>query len=328
MINGINLGGWLVLEYWMNRDLFKGLPDDCHDETCFMKHHEDAFSILDKHHDSWIKIEDLLWIKEQGFNLVRIPFPWWIFGEGGYTRSIHHLDRITTQCEEIGLDFMLDLHTAPGCQNGFDNGGIEGTLTWHTKQAYINKTIEVLIKVFKRYNELQHFHSIELLNEPFATIPLNIIQDFYKESYTALRELNSSRFIIFHDAFRFNQWESFFKENQFKNVILDTHMYQCFDHSMFDKDINGHVQLALNRQAVLDQVQLYVPVIVGEWSLGLRMNKELSQNAEKGNLSQYYEAQKKGMSTSYGTIFWSYKIFGDTHLGWNMKRLIKEQVIK
>jgi len=63
----------------------------------------------------------------------RIPVGHWIFGRIIRTislwRSSHHLlkayetlDRAFDWAEEYGLNIVLDLHAAPGCQNGFDNG--------------------------------------------------------------------------------------------------------------------------------------------------------------------------------------------------------------
>ena len=80
--------------------------------------------------------------------------------------------------------------------------------------------------------------------------------------------------IVFHDAFRINEWASFFKDNNFNHVCLDTHMYQCFDKKLFDKDISVHEKKALDRKKVIDEIQQYVPLIIGEWSLGLRVTQD------------------------------------------------------
>ena len=127
-IRAVNLGGWFVLEYWMKPSLFENLQDSCNDETCFCETQEHPHELLEEHHKTWITRDDIVWIKEQGINLVRIPIPWWLFGDGIYHKTIDAIDQALAMIEEVGLDFMLDLHTAPGCQNGFDNGGIQHVL--------------------------------------------------------------------------------------------------------------------------------------------------------------------------------------------------------
>lgn len=32
--------------------------------------------------------------------------------------------------EECGVQILIDLHTVPGSQNGYDNGGITGVCKW------------------------------------------------------------------------------------------------------------------------------------------------------------------------------------------------------
>src|SRR5690606_5416853 len=121
-IRGLNLGGWLVLEPWMTPYLFPSVAD--YDETRLAKETPPAvFSeVLENHFKSWITRDDFRWIRDSGANLVRIPYPWWVFGDiEPYRGSVEYLDRAMDWAEACGLGVMLDLHTAPGCQNGFDN---------------------------------------------------------------------------------------------------------------------------------------------------------------------------------------------------------------
>ena len=136
-LRGVNLGGWLVLEKWMSPSLFAGLAAT--DETTFCAElGRDAGRRLRAHWQRWIGREDFLWLAERGINAVRIPVGHWILGppypfhpvygssphpfvEGG----IDVLDAAMRWAREAGLGVLLDLHAAPGCQNGFDNGGIK-----------------------------------------------------------------------------------------------------------------------------------------------------------------------------------------------------------
>ena len=325
-LRAVNLGGWFVLERWMKRPLFEATKEGCNDETCFSEQTPNKDEVLEEHYKTWITRADIEWLKQAGINLVRIPIPWWLFGDGVYHRSVEAIDTALAMISDVGMDFMLDLHTAPGCQNGFDNGGIQYVIDWPKDPKNINKTIDVLAEIMTRYNDLPHFHSIQLLNEPHPSISLKLLQGFYVRAYKRLRAIHPDRYIVMHDGFRIHKWKPFFTRHSFHNVMLDTHMYQCFDDSLFELSLEEHCEHAKNRAKILAELESYVPVVVGEWSLGLRMNGKLKQNEDDINLSRYASAQLQGMQHCTGHIFWSYKVL-DSYSGWNFRSLVDRGII-
>ena len=155
-LRGVNLGSWLVLEKWMVPSLFEGV--EATDETTWcVALGEEAAPRLRAHWARWVTREDFAWIAERGLNAVRIPFGHWVLGppypyhpvygarrEPFVTGGIEVLDRALRWAEEFGLKVVLDLHAAAGCQNGFDNGGILNVCDWHTKEEYIDHSVELL----------------------------------------------------------------------------------------------------------------------------------------------------------------------------------------
>lgn len=325
-LRAVNLGGWFVLERWMDDELFKSNGVEGNDETCFSTQTPDFKEKLNRHYETFITREDIIWIKENGINLVRLPIPWWLYGEGVYHRSVEYIDQALHMFDEIGIDFMIDLHTAPGCQNGFDNGGIQHQLEWPNDPKNIDKTIEILEIVAERYKHHRRFHSIQLLNEPFVTVDIDIIKDFYVRSYNKLRKILPSTYIVMHDAFRLHEWETFFTKNQFTNVILDTHMYQCFDSKMNQYSIEEHEKKALTRKKILQEVEAYVPVVVGEWSLGLSFNEYINETNMEEAMKRYASAQLEAMSECAGHIFWAYRV-KKPKSGWHLRDLVERNVI-
>ena len=80
---------------------------------------------------TYITLEDFRIIVGHGINLVRIPIPYFIFGDWpGHPGCITYLDRAFRWARETGLKIMIDLHTVPESQNGFDNGGLTGVCKW------------------------------------------------------------------------------------------------------------------------------------------------------------------------------------------------------
>ena len=62
-----------------------------------------------------------------GVNTIRIPVGHWIFGDcPPYVGAIEYLDWAMDMAYEYEIGVLIDFHAAPGCQNGFGNGGISG----------------------------------------------------------------------------------------------------------------------------------------------------------------------------------------------------------
>ena len=89
--------------------------------------------------------DDFRAISAHGLNLVRIPVPFFIFGDvPGHPGCVEYLDRAFDWAERAGLKVLIDLHTVPGSQNGFDNGGLTGVVRWHTTPRQVAFALDVL----------------------------------------------------------------------------------------------------------------------------------------------------------------------------------------
>jgi hypothetical protein len=77
-LQGVNLGGWLVMEPWMTPADSGGLPDT----YSIIQELDTRFgvateqSMIAAYQKSWITTTDLTNIKNAGFNVVRVPV-WW-----------------------------------------------------------------------------------------------------------------------------------------------------------------------------------------------------------------------------------------------------------
>ena len=172
-IDGVNLGNWLVLEKWMDPKPFTRSAED--DEIWMHRTHVSLWSErnlaeeLRRHRETYITLEDFRIIADHGINLVRIPIPYFIFGDWpGHPGCITYLDRAFRWARETGLKIMIDLHTVPGSQNGFDNGGLTGVCKWAQNTDLVEYTLNVLERLARRYRDEPALHSIEVLNEPVS----------------------------------------------------------------------------------------------------------------------------------------------------------------
>ena len=184
-------------------------------------------ALLTRHRDTYITEADFRNIAAHGCNLVRIPVPYFVFGDvPGHPGCTEYLDRAFDWAERTGLKILIDLHTVPGSQNGFDNGGLTGVVRWHRSPRAVAYALDVLVRLARRYRDHAALFGIEVLNEPIdwltyamspssrqakdrseargsGPIPMAFLKRFYRETYHRLRPiLAGNQVIVFHDGFR------------------------------------------------------------------------------------------------------------------------------
>ena len=338
-LRGVNLGGWLVLEKWMTPSLFDGL--EAVDETTFCVELGDkADTVLKAHWNRFITRDDFVWLADHGINAVRIPVGHWIFGsdypyhrvygENPYpfvTGGIDILDQAFDWAQELGLNILIDLHAASGCQNGFDNGGIKDVCEWHTQEAYLAHSLSVVERLAERYANRPALHGIQVLNEPRWDIPTDYLKNYYTLAYHRIRRYCSpdTVAVVFHDGFRsFREYIGFMAAPEFENVVFDIHRYQCFDRVDVDSDIYTHIRKASGEwKSEADDIihELKHQTYLGEWSLGLDLQVvslwaqgPFNHALEKMDDFQmnvayrgYAAAQLATFEKYLGWFFWSYK---------------------
>lgn len=338
-LRGVNLGGWLLLEKWMTPSLFAGLAAT--DETTWCAElGREAPARLRAHWERFITREDFAWLAGVGINAVRIPVGHWIFGppypyHAKYganphpfvTGGIDVLDRAFQWASEFGLCVVVDFHAAPGCQNGFDNGGMHEVCEWHTREEYLAHSVDVLGRLAERYSAQPALYGIEILNEPRWDVPTDLLQKFNLRAYDAIRRHCGPQrvAVVFHDGFRSHQeYLGFLQPPQHQNVLFDIHRYQCFSREDLDMDIQGHLRKAADlwREEALDiRRELKLPSMVGEWSLGLNLEvvslwaegpydhalTHMDAFQQDVAYRAYGAAQLLAFEHHHGWFFWSYR---------------------
>ena len=292
-IKGVNLGNWLVLEKWMLPELFEGTGVE--DEVWLNRKMNPAElkEKMKEHRDTFITEQDFAFIKEQGVWLLRIPVPYFIFGDRPpFNGCVEYLDKAFDWAEKYGLQILIDLHTVPGSQNGYDNGGLTGVCKWCKNPEEVEFALTVLERLAKRYGQRQGLYGIEVLNEPisflvYATapstgkavdkeeaqgsgyVPLPFLENFYRNAYRRLRKiLPENKTIVFHDGFRLRHWGKFFRKEHMKNVVLDTHIYIFAMESFVPIHMPWVYQIYIkSQQRLIERIQRDVPVVVGEWCI-------------------------------------------------------------
>ncbi|KAI5795330.1 glucan 1,3-beta-glucosidase [Peziza echinospora] len=368
-VRGVNLGGWLVLEPWITPSFFD--PFDIattgvRDEYTLSRYlgYDETVRLLTSHWETWITFSDLYQIKQWGLNHIRIPIGYWAVaplpGDPYVQGQLQYLDRAVQWAKQLGLKVWVDLHGAPGSQNGFDNSGQKDKLEWQSVPGYVEHTLLVVEELAYRYgrSELQDtVAGIEVLNEPLGPhLNMDRIRKFWQDGYARIRQSNPNTVVVIGDAFQSPQyWNGFMTRPAYHHVLLDFHHYQVFTPGQVAMSEEQHIGQACAAGGDIRGVDKWT--VVGEWSgaftdcakwlngygtgsryqgenggggwvgeCGLKTSGRVEQLRayERDRIRRMIEAQLDAYEQGTGWIFWTWKTQGAPE--WDMKNLLEQGV--
>ena len=367
---GINLGGWLVLESWITTTLYANnqVPDgDGEWQFCsIVGTPQDCCNVLIPHWDTWVNESDIQLLANTGITHVRIPIGYWLLGNLETNEpycsgpQIYYLQRVITWLQKYQLKAIIDLHGAPGSQNGNDNSGKSGgTIDWNTPKNE-NRTTQYLIQLSTLLNswELNSTLSnviigIELLNEPKTTVlggPIQIsdLANWYTTTITQLQDPtigNWTRLIMLSDGWNieYSTWQTI--NQQFSNIVYDSHLYYAFGGPTSNLSPWGVINYVCNIQ--LPNLQSIIKttglnIIVGEYSLAVDNKITPNYPYNNNDINFYYtfgiaqmqaygsilsSASSLSSSTGQllGSFYWCHRV--ESYQEWNYIRGIEENYI-
>jgi glucan 1,3-beta-glucosidase len=140
-----------------------------------------------------------------------------------------YLDAAIDWARETELKIWIDLHGAPGSQNGFDNSGHKVTTPGWQQGDTVAQTLSVLRNISAKYAQPQYQDvvvAIEILNEPLSPV-LNFdeLQQFYRDGFGTVRNTSDTP-VVLHDGFlSASTWNNFStpEDSKSQNLIIDHH---------------------------------------------------------------------------------------------------------
>src|SRR3984885_8474889 len=140
-LQGVNLGGWFIMEKWMCPLDSGSLPDTYSVIQMLDQRFGVATeqSLIKTYQQSWITATDLDNIKAAGFNLVRVPV-WWgqfyplnnISNSGWRSDAFTELDWLVNAAAARGLYVIIDMHGVVGGQSTSDDTGQQNNNSYWT----------------------------------------------------------------------------------------------------------------------------------------------------------------------------------------------------
>lgn len=294
----------------------------------------DSKTIISDHRKTFIVEDDFKWLKKTGLNSVRLPIGYWLAQENEpdspfVAGGLEILDLAMSWGVKHSIGILLSLHAAAGSQNGFEHSASRDGLSEFGNAETINKTLEAIGFITKRYAAYSSFLGIGVLNEPsyMAIWDITVLKKFYTDSYNIVRTFSSCAYVVISPRIDVNstEFDGFMTTSNFTNVIIDTHEYNLFDLSTFggtDYDFNLDYVRTKRRTKLQNMEQGTRLVMVGEWSLamipGIKMTPEQTTN--------FADSQKEVYGkTSGGWFFWSYKLLRNDFPNWSFKTGIESK---
>ncbi|KAH7381180.1 glycoside hydrolase superfamily [Phaeosphaeria sp. MPI-PUGE-AT-0046c] len=285
-IRGVNVGGWLNIEPFITPSFFEnyGSKEGIVDEWTLLTKlgPAKAKDTMEKHYSAFITKKTFSDIRAAGMDHVRFPFGYWIvetYQGDPYIpmTSWRYLLRGIEYCRQNGLRVNLDLHGAPGSQNGWNHSGRQGVIGWlNGTDGDLNaqRTLDIhhKLSVFfaqPRYKNVVTMYG--LVNEPRnVELDTDKVVAWTQKAIEQIRKDNITAIIVFGDGFMgLDNWQGKLQGNN--DLLLDVHQYVIFNTDQLSLKHRDKLNFACKAWTVqstrsMDKKTGFGPTMCGEWS--------------------------------------------------------------
>ncbi|MBI4597760.1 MAG: cellulase family glycosylhydrolase [Candidatus Omnitrophica bacterium] len=278
-LQGVNLGGWLLIEPWMTglgTTDANPIEDDWTIRDVLGRQYgaggTDAF--LSIYQQSYLQEADLDAVMRMGLTFVRLPIYYrnlqddagnWIRDAQGHI-DFSRIDWLIQACKARGISVLLDLHGAPGGQSlEFHTGRKNFSKLFDAVEGptYQARTIEFWRQLATQYKDEPAVVGYDLLNEPFGAPTNQTLWDFYAQLYLAIRAVDPHHLIVMMGK---GDWDSLPPPASmgWQNVMYQFHYYNFG----YDEDVASHRAFIDGKVALAAAAQptYQVPVLIGEFN--------------------------------------------------------------
>lgn len=141
----------------MTRSLFEDPDTDCEWDLCAALGKDKCRDRLEEHWSTFYTYSDLKAIKDAGLNAIRIPIGYWAVDLEDYEPYVSgqypYLIRGVKWAQELGLDVLIDIHGAPGSQNGYVGSGLVDIIQFQANQTNTDRLFKVLRNLTEEFSQ-------------------------------------------------------------------------------------------------------------------------------------------------------------------------------
>ncbi len=316
-LKGVNLGNWLLLEFWMMGQRSKVMDDQCTLEAKFDERfgYAGRERLMKLFRDNWITARDWDMMSRFGLNMVRLPFIWSLVEDEKNPRHLradawHYLDEAINQAEARGMYVILDLHGAVGSQGTEHHSGCANrNLYWSTPE-FQERTTWLWQQVAGRYKDRAAVAGYSLLNEPWGTTESQMAT-VMKNLYASVRAVDQQHVIILPGHNRGIDAYGKPGDHGMRNVAYEMHFYPGHfgwgkpgvdvHRAWLQCESKGGGSCEWNAR----MTALNTPFFVGEFQPWANMENELGGQITRASFDTY---AKYG----WAAAAWSYKLLSNT----------------
>ncbi|KAF2127043.1 glycoside hydrolase family 5 protein [Dothidotthia symphoricarpi CBS 119687] len=321
--NGVNLGGWLVQEEFIDSSWWNQTCGDTHDEwNCCISLGAQCGPVLERRYATYFKPADIDKLASAGVNTLRIPTTYaaWVKVPGSELYSgnqVSFFKKIASYAiSKYGMHIILDIHSLPGGTNGQGHGEAEGHFSWFNNQTNLDYSLKVVDAAleFIKCSDSPQSYSLAPINEPvdnhditmFGT-PASLsdngvawVQKYLNAAIAKTEAVDSKIPVMVQGGFRSAAfWSPRFPAGT--NLVFDVHNYY-FVGRPTDSDT---VQADICSDAKSSASDSKFPVFVGEWSIQTAANNKFANRAKNLNTGLYAFGK-----FTQGSAYWSARVNG------------------
>lgn len=310
-LKGVNLGNWLMPEFWMMAQGTHGVDDQCKLEAVLDRRfgraeRERLFKLF---RDHWITERDWDQIPRFGLNLVRLPFIWSLVEDETRPRQLrpdawHYLDQALAAAEARGLYVILDLHGVVGSQGHEHHSGCAGRNQYFSRPDYQERTAWLWQQVATRYKDRSVVAGYSLVNEPWGVAEAEMAA-VMKQLYSVVRAADPHHVIILPGHYTGVAAYGKPAAQGLVNVAFEMHFYPgFFGWGQPGADVQRDWLQCRGKNSVCEWVAkmaaLDAPLFVGEFQPWAGMDVELGGQLTRASYDAY-------AGLGWAAAAWAYK---------------------
>jgi aryl-phospho-beta-D-glucosidase BglC (GH1 family) len=319
--NGVNLGGWLVQEYFIDTAWWNAKSGGATDEWGLCAHLGSRCGpVLEKRYATWITNADIDKLATANINVLRIPTTYaaWTKLPGSQLYSGNQQkflkDISLYAIKKYNMHIIIDIHSLPGGVNGQGIGEADGHYGWFHNQtalSYSYKAVDSVISFIQSSGFPSHF-TLAPINEPVDNTDMSAFGSPYALSDSAadylinftkgvlqrVGKVNAKIPVMLQDGFKGPHYfsPSFGAST---NLVFDIHSYYFAGRNAYASNVTSYICTDATEAAS----DTKFPVFIGEWAIEAQYNNTFA--ARQGLLAAgLYAFGKK----TQGSAYWTAKV--------------------